>query len=93
MALKKFCEFSGKNPHELIKIRDDEIRSSDPNSRTFMPLKLLTLGWSRKKYENSFVKWMEKRQHWLEQARTPKDKCYRGFRQNKHQQPNQSLIP
>jgi hypothetical protein len=60
MALKKFCEFSGKTPHELIKIRDEEIRSSDPNSRTFirdlvlilefilkrrvMPLKLLTLG-------------------------------------------------
>ena len=36
MALKKFCEFSGKNPHELIKIRDDEIRSPDPNSRTFI---------------------------------------------------------
>jgi len=33
-ALKKFCEFSGKNPHELIIIRDKETRNSTPNNRT-----------------------------------------------------------
>ena len=33
-ALKKFCEFSGKNPCELILLRDKETRNSDPNSRT-----------------------------------------------------------
>lgn len=33
-ALKKFCEFSGKNPHELILLRDKETRNPDPNSRT-----------------------------------------------------------
>jgi hypothetical protein len=32
------------------------------------------------KLENPFVKWkMEKRQQWLKQARTPKDKCYRSL--------------
>jgi integrase len=36
MALKKFCEFSEKTPPELIKMRDEEIRSPDPNSRTFI---------------------------------------------------------
>ena len=33
-ALKKFCEFSNKNPKELILMRDKEIRNPDPNSRT-----------------------------------------------------------
>ena len=33
-ALKKFCDFSEKNPHELILMRDKETRNSDPNSRT-----------------------------------------------------------
>ena len=33
-ALSKFCDFSGKNPHELIMIRDKEIRNSSPNNRT-----------------------------------------------------------
>ena len=33
-ALKKFCNFSGKNPEELIELRDHEIRSSDHNGRT-----------------------------------------------------------
>lgn len=33
-ALKKFCEFSGKNPGELILMRDKETRNPDPNSRT-----------------------------------------------------------
>jgi hypothetical protein len=32
------------------------------------------------KLENPFVKWkMEKRQQWIKQARTPKDKCYRSL--------------
>ncbi|MEA2096133.1 MAG: site-specific integrase [Candidatus Cloacimonadota bacterium] len=33
-ALKKFCEFSGKNPRELILMRDKETRNPDPNNRT-----------------------------------------------------------
>lgn len=33
-ALKKFCEFSGKDPEELILMRDKETRNPDPNSRT-----------------------------------------------------------
>ena len=33
-ALKKFCEFSGKNPGELILLRDKETRNPDPNGRT-----------------------------------------------------------
>jgi len=33
-ALKKFCEFSRRNPHELIIMRDEEVRVSDPNNRT-----------------------------------------------------------
>ena len=33
-ALKKFCEFSGRNPCELILLRDKETRNPDPNSRT-----------------------------------------------------------
>lgn len=33
-ALKKFCDFSEKSPHELILMRDKETRNSDPNSRT-----------------------------------------------------------
>lgn len=33
-ALKKFCEFSGKNPCELILMRDKETRNPNPNSRT-----------------------------------------------------------
>jgi len=33
-ALKKFCEFSGKNPRELILTRDKETRNPDPNNRT-----------------------------------------------------------
>lgn len=33
-ALKKFCDFSRKNPHELIIMRDKETRSPDPNNRT-----------------------------------------------------------
>lgn len=33
-ALKKFCEFSGKNPEELILMRDKETRNTDPNNRT-----------------------------------------------------------
>jgi hypothetical protein len=35
---------------------------------------------SEEKKESPFLKWkMEKRQQWLEQARTPKDKCYRSL--------------
>lgn len=33
-ALKKFCEFSGKDLHQLILQRDSEIKSDKPNSRT-----------------------------------------------------------
>jgi len=33
-ALRKFCDFSRTNPHELILMRDKETRSSDPNNRT-----------------------------------------------------------
>jgi len=33
-ALKKFCDFSGISPHELILMRDEETRNPDPNSRT-----------------------------------------------------------
>lgn len=33
-ALKKFCEFSGRNPKQLILERDKETKSPDPNSRT-----------------------------------------------------------
>lgn len=33
-ALKKFCEFSGKNPKQLILDRDKEIKNLDPNLRT-----------------------------------------------------------
>ena len=35
-SLKKFCEFSGKNPKELILIRDREIRDPNPNNRTII---------------------------------------------------------
>jgi hypothetical protein len=35
-ALKMFCEFAGKTPSELIKIRDNEVRNSDPSSRTLI---------------------------------------------------------
>jgi hypothetical protein len=31
-----FCEFAGKTPSELIKIRDNEVRNSDPSSRTLI---------------------------------------------------------
>ena len=34
LALKKFCEFSGKTPKELILERDREIKNPDPNNRT-----------------------------------------------------------
>jgi integrase len=33
-ALNKFCDFSRRNPHELIIMRDKEVRVSDPNNRT-----------------------------------------------------------
>ena len=33
-ALRKFCEFSRKQPDELIELRDKELKSSDHNSRT-----------------------------------------------------------
>jgi integrase len=33
-ALRNFCEFCGKNPKELILMRDKEIRNPDPNTRT-----------------------------------------------------------
>ncbi len=33
-ALRRFCEFSGKNPSELIRQRDLELKQADPNGRT-----------------------------------------------------------
>ena len=33
-ALKKFCEWCGKNPQELILQRDRELKNDDPNDRT-----------------------------------------------------------
>ena len=33
-ALRKFCEFSGKGPYELIKQRDEELKNNDHNNRT-----------------------------------------------------------
>jgi len=33
-ALQKFCTWCGKNPHELILQRDQELKNDDPNSRT-----------------------------------------------------------
>ena len=33
-ALKKFCEWCGKNPQELILQRDKELKNDDPNNRT-----------------------------------------------------------
>jgi len=33
-ALKKFCEWCGKNPQELILQRDRELKNDDPNNRT-----------------------------------------------------------
>jgi integrase len=33
-ALKKFCEWCGKDPHELIFQRDKELKNDDPNDRT-----------------------------------------------------------
>jgi len=33
-ALNKFCDFSRRNPHDLIIMRDKEVRISDPNNRT-----------------------------------------------------------
>ena len=33
-ALRKFCEFSGKKPDELIRQRDEELKNSDHNNRT-----------------------------------------------------------
>ncbi len=33
-ALKKFCEWCGKNPQELILQRDKELKNDDPNDRT-----------------------------------------------------------
>ena len=33
-ALKKFCEWCGKDPHELILQRDQELKNDDPNNRT-----------------------------------------------------------
>jgi len=33
-ALQRFCEFSGKNPIELIEMRDSEIKNNDHNHRT-----------------------------------------------------------
>lgn len=33
-ALRKFCDFSNKNPAELIDLRDRETRSEDRNHRT-----------------------------------------------------------
>lgn len=32
-ALKKFCNFTGKNPHQLIIDRDEEMDNSDPTKR------------------------------------------------------------
>ena len=34
IVLKRFCEFSGKNPRQLILERDREVKNSEPNSRT-----------------------------------------------------------
>lgn len=33
-ALKRFCEWCGKNPRELIFQRDRELKNDDPNDRT-----------------------------------------------------------
>ena len=33
-GLEAFCEFSGRDPSELIKQRDDELRSDGHNNRT-----------------------------------------------------------
>jgi len=33
-ALKEFCEFSGKNPRQLILERDAELKNPEPDSRT-----------------------------------------------------------
>jgi len=33
-TLKKFCEWCGKDPHELILQRDQELKNDDPNNRT-----------------------------------------------------------
>jgi len=33
-ALKRFCEWCGKDPHELIQQRDKELKNDDPNNRT-----------------------------------------------------------
>ena len=33
-ALKKFCEWCGKDPHKLILQRDKELKNDDPNNRT-----------------------------------------------------------
>ncbi len=33
-ALKRFCEWCGKDPHELILQRDQELKNDDPNNRT-----------------------------------------------------------
>ena len=33
-VLKKFCEWCGKDPHELILQRDQELKNNDPNNRT-----------------------------------------------------------
>ena len=33
-ALKRFCEWCGKDPHELIFQRDKELKNDDPNNRT-----------------------------------------------------------
>lgn len=33
-ALKRFCEWCGKNPQELILQRDKELKNDDPNDRT-----------------------------------------------------------
>lgn len=34
VVLRRFCEFSGKNPSELIRQRDLELKQTDPNGRT-----------------------------------------------------------
>ena len=33
-ALKKFCNWCGKDPHELILQRDQDLKNDDPNNRT-----------------------------------------------------------
>lgn len=33
-ALRRFCEFAGKKPDELIKQRDEELKNNDHNNRT-----------------------------------------------------------